>query len=324
MTIRFIATMLLLGIVSACSEKTRSLGTDQLDGANPDLYARVVNSHMHAAYLGMDDREYLADVLAEMDENNIEIAVLHINEPSDIDDWIKAAPGRFLAGPAFPCVKTGRNGHSSCSWDEGNWPSIAWLRENYENGTFAVMGEMTFVYAGISPSDPKMEQYWELAARLDIPVMVHINRGPPAETPSRPVGCCPKFDADLGNPELLRPVLEKHPHLRISLQHAGFPSLPELGDIDYIDETFALLRDYAGVYVDMTALNSVPPAFVHEAAVKQFLDRGYIDRIMMGTDNWDAAAIISRYQGFDFLSQEQKHGILYGNAARFFEIEPKR
>ena len=174
------------------------------------------------------------------------------------------------------------------------------------------------------PDDQKMEQYWELAAELDIPVMIHINRGPPAETPSRPVGCCPDFDADLGNPELLRAVLERYPHLRISLQHAGFPSLPELGDIDYIEETFSLLRDYPNVYVDMTALNSVPPAFIHEAAVKQFLDRGYIDRIMMGTDNWEAAPIISRYQGFDFLSQEQKRGILYGNAVRFLEIERNR
>jgi hypothetical protein len=279
---------------------------------------------MHAAYLGMDDRGYLADVLAEMDENNIAVSILHINEPSDIDDWIKAAPNRFLAGPSFPCVETGRDAHSSCSWDEGDWPSIAWLRTNYENGTFALMGEMTYIYAGISPSDPKMDRYWALAAELDIPVMVHINRGPPAGSPSRPVGCCPDFDADLGNPEMLRPILEKYPHLRISLQHAGFPALPELGGIDYIDETFSLLRDYANVYVDMTALNSVPPPFVHENAVKQFLERGYVDRIMMGTDNWEAAPIIARYESFDFLSEEQKRGILYDNAARFFQIEQDR
>jgi predicted TIM-barrel fold metal-dependent hydrolase len=183
------------------------------------------------------------------------------------------------------------------------------------------MGEMTYIYAGISPVDPKLDQYWALAAELDIPVMIHINRGPPAGSPSRPAGCCPDFNPDLGNPELLRPILEKYPHMRISLQHAGFPSLPELGGIDYIDETLALLRDYANVYVDMTALNSVPPAFVHESAVKQFLERGYADRIMMGTDNWEAAPIIARYENFDFLSEEQKRGILYRNAARFFQIE---
>ena len=85
-----------------------------------------------------------------------------------------------------------------------------------------------------------------------------------------------------------------------------------------------LVTVHINVYVDMTALNSVPPAFVHEDAVKQFLERGFIDRIMMGTDNWEAKPIITRYENFEFLTQEQKHGILYGNAMRFFRLESNK
>lgn len=286
--------------------------------------SKVFNAHMHAAYLSMNDAEYRADVLAEMDANNIGQAVLHISEPADIRDWGEAAPKRFLLSPSFPCFNSGRNGERSCAWDEGDWPSVAWLRTHYENGALSVMGELMYVYAGVSPTSAEMAPYWALAAELDIPVAVHINRGPPPDSPSRPADCCPNFNAELGNPELLRPILKRYPQLRLYLQHAGFPSAQEMGGFGFAEETFALLADYPGVYVDMTALNSVPPVFVHEAAVREFLERGFIDRIMIGTDNWPAEPIISRYAGFEFLDEKALRGILYDNAARFFRLESMR
>lgn len=306
-------------IMTSCSEKPTT-ASDQL-GITSDKTKRVFNAHMHAARLGMDDAIYRETVLAEMDGNNIEKSVLHISEPGDIEDWVLAAPDRFLAGPVFPCWTNENGTRSSCDWDGGNWPDLDWLRTQYESGVLKVMGEMFFVYAGIAPDDSRMDPYWALAEELDIPVAVHINRGPPPDTPSRPAGCCPDYNAGLGNPALLRPVLEKHPKLRIWLQHAGFPAMPMFDDIDYLEETYALMQDYPSVYADMTALNSVPPSFVHEAAVKDFLERGFIDRLMMGTDNWEASPIITRYEGFEFLSDEQKRGILYENASRFFRLK---
>ncbi len=280
-----------------------------------------INSHMHTTHIGFDDTEYRSKVLQEMDKNHIAKTILHINEPNDIETWIKVAPKRFLAGPSFPCFKKNNDGQHSCAWDEGIWPSIEWLTENYENGNFIIMGEMFFVYAGISPSDSKMDKYWKLAAEMDIPVMIHINRGPPKDSPIRSNGCCPKFNSELGNPELLRPILEQYPSLRISLQHAGFPALPSLDNIDYLEETFSLMRDYPNIYVDMTALNVVPPSFVHEAAVKAFLKEGFIDKIMMGSDNWPIAPIIERYKGFKFLTEKQKSGIFYNNIVRFIGLK---
>ena len=278
---------------------------------------RIINAHMHTSDLGQSDSEYLAEVLEEMECNGIEKTVLHLNEASDIDEWLRAAPGKFIAGPSFSCVPLGGGRSESCVWDAGEWPSVDWLRKQYESGVFSIMGEMMFVYTGISPSDSKMEDYWALAAELDIPVFVHINRGPPPNTPFRPSDCCPKFDSDLGNPQLFRPVLQKHPNLRIALQHAGIPVIPDLGDITYTEETFELLGEYPNVFVDMTITNSVFPKPVHEAAVRQFQQRGFLDRIMMGTDNLDAQSIIQRYESLDFLSVDEKAAILYENAARF-------
>ncbi len=303
----FLTTTLAL---SGCSSQaTQPSGTPQ-----------YVNAHMHASYLGDSDADYRADVLTDMRSNNIAVSVLHLNEASDIDDWVRAAPGKFLAGPSFPCFQSDASGRRSCVWDNGDWPSIEWLRTGYLNGDLAIMGELMLVYAGIAPTDARMDPYWALAAELDIPVAIHINRGPPKQSVSRPDGCCADFDADIGNPALLRPVLARHPGLRLILQHAGFPAIPDLGGIDYLDETFALLADFPKVYVDMTALNSFPPAFVHTEAVRQFKARGFLDRLMMGTDNWPTEAIIARYNGFDFLTPAQKADILGGNARRFFRL----
>ncbi len=281
----------------------------------------LINAHFHSAYLHMDDAAYLQTVLAEMDAHNISKSVLHIAEPSDLEDWVDAAPGRFLAGPAFPCWENDTGELHSCNWNGAAWPDLDWMRSNYEAGRMRVMGEMLFVYAGITPTDPRMSPYWDMAAELEIPVAVHINRGPPPNSPSRPAGCCPNYNADLGNPALLRPVLERHPDLKIWLQHAGFPAMPVFDDIDYTEETFAILSDYPNVYVDMTALNAAAPPHVHAAAIQDFIDRGFGDRIMMGTDNWEAAPILDRYHSFDFLSADQRRAILHDNAARFFAIE---
>lgn len=281
----------------------------------------IFNAHFHSARLQMDDNSYLQTVLEEMDAHDIAKSVLHIAEPSDLEDWVDAAPGRFLAGPTFPCWLNEAGNLQTCNWNGDAWPDIEWMRGNYEAGRLHVMGEMLFVYAGIAPTDPRMVPYWELASELDIPVAIHINRGPPPDSPSRPTGCCPKYNADLGNPALLRPILEQHPNLKIWLQHAGFPAMPIFENIDYTEETFALLADYPNIYVDMTALNAAAPPHIHAAAVQEFVDRGFEDRIMMGTDNWEAAPILERYRSFDFLSPEQRRAILHDNAARFFGLD---
>ena len=312
-------TLLVLILTLASCDQPQQESTDVVEGQASGH--TIINSHFHAAYLHMDDQAYLQTVLAEMEEHRIAKSVLHIAEPSDLEDWVDAAPGKFLAGPAFPCWKNETGDFQSCNWNENAWPDLEWMRQNYQTGRMQVMGEMFFVYAGVAPTDPRMAPYWTLAEEMGVPVAIHINRGPPPNSPSRPEGCCPNYNADFGNPALLRPVLEKHPNLKIWLQHAGFPAMPMFDDIDYLEETFALLSDYPNIYVDMTALNAAAPSPFHASAVQEFVGRGFGDRIMMGTDNWEAAPIIDRYNSFEFLSGDQKRAILHGNAATFFNIE---
>lgn len=282
-----------------------------------------INSHMHAAPLGRDDAAYREHVLAEMDAHDIGYSVLHLFEPADVAVWLDGAPGRFLAGPVFPCWHRDDGTPFLCDWDGSAFPDIDWLRTQYETGAFEIMGELTFNYAGIGPDDPRMAPYWALAAEHDIPVAVHINPGPPAGSRSRPEGCCPHYDEEIGNPDGLRPVLARHPDLRVWLQHAGMPLTPAGGPV-YDAETLALLDDYPNVYVDMSILNAIAPAELHADVLRRFIERGHADRIMMGTDNVPAAPIFARYESFDFLTEAQRDAILGGNARRFFAPELAR
>ena len=315
--------VLLLSMVSCSRESAAPADPAPDTGTETAPDAPIINAHMHSAYLGMDDADYLQDVLKEMDDNGVQLAVLHLNEPGDIEDWINAAPGRFLAGPVFPCFVENTQGARSCVWDQGDWPSVEWLRERYADGTFSIMGEMLFVYAGIAPDDPRMSAYWALAAEFDVPVFVHINRGPPPDSMARPTGCCPDFDPDLGNPELLRTVLTQYPQLRVVLQHTGFPAMPEFDGIDYLDETYAILGDFPNVYVDLTALNAAAPPEVHEAALIDLIERGFGDRILFGSDNWEMAPILKRYESFASISEADRRNIFFENAHRFLRLDDR-
>jgi predicted TIM-barrel fold metal-dependent hydrolase len=37
---------------------------------------------------------------------------------------------------------------------------------------------MTTQYEGVEPDDPRLEPYWALAEKLDVPVQIHVGTGP--------------------------------------------------------------------------------------------------------------------------------------------------
>jgi predicted TIM-barrel fold metal-dependent hydrolase len=60
------------------------------------------------------------------------------------------------------------------------------------------------------------------------------------------------------------------------------------------------------------------PESLHRQLLKNFIDAGLEDRLMLGTDNMPLGAILNRLNGFEFLSEQQRTKINYENAARFF------
>jgi len=243
------------------------------------------------------------------------LSLLHINEQGDVAGWLQPAPGRFIGGPAMPCPQTpGKAPFYRCFADSKGWPDLSWLEQEMAAGRIGLLGEMLFVYAGVHPDDRKMAPYWALAAKYDVPVAVHINRGPSATSGLRG----PAFDEEMGNPALLRPVLARHPRLRILMQHVGTggPELPP-----FTAEIESLLRAHSNVSFDMSIFNSVATTEAHDAELKRLIDAGFGDRIMFGSDTRPAAPILRRLEQIDWLTASQRRAILYDNAARFLRLD---
>jgi hypothetical protein len=274
----------------------------------------IIDLHRHTPWPGDSDDEGLALIQETLRAHNVVASALFITGREDIAHYRGDGRTRFLLSPMFPCPALTAQ-RKWCSVDaEGPMPDAAWVEQQLTAGTLAGIGELVFNYAGIAPDDPAMADYWALAARHDVPAFVHIGRGPgPGQGPRRHEGCCPDYQADYGNPTLLRPVLQRHPRLRMVLQHAGF---------DYVDETLSLLRDFPNVHVDMSVLNSVGPRALHDASLRRLVSAGFASRIVLGSDDQDYAPIIERIEGATFLTPEQRRGIYYDNAARFLRLDP--
>lgn len=282
--------------------------------------APIIDVHWHAPRPAIDDEEARAKRLAEMDTNNVVLSLLYMTEPGDLEDWTEAVPGRFLAGPALPCWPNSAGPAFYCFIESGGWPDLAWLEQELASGRIGLLGEMLFNYANVAPDDPRMEPYWALAAKYDVPVAVHTGRGPGPGQGPRDETCCPGYNEAYGNPDRLRPVLAKHPGLRVILQHFGAGDPP--AHSYFFEEAIALLRDHPSVYVDMTIMNSIAPAPAHEAVLKSLVDAGFGDRILFGSDNLPVGMIVERMEAIDWLTPEQRHAIYYGNAARFLRLDP--
>ena len=191
-------------------------------------------------------------------------------------------------------------------------PPLDHLRELIDERKVQVMGEVMLQYAGIVPSDPAFEPYWALAEEKDIPVGIHIGPGPAG---SVDVWGDKQYRASLTDPELLEPVLIRHPKLRVYVMHAGWPMA---------DRMIQMLYTYPRLYVDVAVIDWYLPRKEFHQYLKRLVDAGFGSRIMFGSDQmvWPAMieVAIESIQSADFLTPRQKRDILYNNAARFFRM----
>ena len=246
------------------------------------------------------DAAVLAGTLEAMEKYNI-IGVVS-GEPERIARWRAAAPQRII--PAFDFRLPGTSGARHVKPR-----TIEQLRAHHRAGAFKVLGEIMAQYEGVAVTDPRLEPYWSLAEELDVPVAIHMGPGEPGQ---------PYYGAyrvALGNPLLLEEVLVRHPRLRVSIMHAGYPMAEALR---------ALMFSHPQVYVDIGSIVYTEPRPAFYAFLKDIVDAGYGDRIMFGSDQMIWPGIIGpaveSIEQAPFLTAAQKRDIFYNNAARFLRL----
>jgi uncharacterized protein len=275
----------------------------------------IIDIHRHAPWPGDPDAEGLKLIRDEMRANDVVASVLMITGREDVGIYEGEDGVRFILSPMFPCPPLTSTRKWCFTETPGMMPDADWLDRELSAGKLQGIGELAFNYAGLHPDDPKMAPFWALAAKHDVPAFVHSGRGPEAgQGPRRHAGCCPDYRPEYGNPALLRPILLRHSGLRLVLLHVGF---------DHLDETIALMRDFPNVYADMSVLNSVGPRDLHDSSLRRLVEAGLSDRIMLGSDDFGYGPIIERIEGAAFLTEAQRRGIYYDNAARFLRL-PRR
>ncbi len=272
------------------------------DEAIPDI-ANPANGKKPGVKTGEEHRQA---VLAELKRLNIVKGVVSGGSGDRLAAairWRDGDPGRFIAG-------AGIRGS-----EDTPLPPLDVLKKGFQSGQLGVLGEVTAEYAGATLGDPRYEPYLALAEQLDVPVALHTGVGPPGISYDE---CCRGFRVALGNPILLEDVLNRHPKLRLSLMHMGWP---------YLQETIAMLFEYPQVYVDVGAGDWLLPRAEFHAYLNALMRAGFGKRILFGSDQmyWPEGIglAVEGVESAAFLTATDKRDIFYNNAVRFLKLDEK-
>lgn len=241
--------------------------------------------------------EHRRQTIAMLEKHNIVLAVIDGRTPAVVDAWEQDRAGGIIRGLRF--------------FNPEKDPDVDRFEQWVKAGTIELFGEVGTTYAGYSPSDPVLDPYWEICEQYDIPVAIHTGGSFPGIHLSNP-----QFRLRYGDPFLVEDILVNYPDLSVYLMHAGG---------HFYERAAMLMVQYPNLYVDIAVLNWVPEA---SHFLKPFLKlaKAYdvLDRVMYGSDQmrWPEAmdTAIQNIQSIDFLTQAEKRGIFYGNAARFLNL----
>ena len=247
------------------------------------------------------DDQLLRETIDAMERLNIYGVVS--GEPGLMATWQAAAPDRILPAVDYRLPGTPGARHVGVR-------SIGDLRRLHAQGRLRVIGEIMAQYEGVALDDPRMEPLWALAEELDVPVAIHFGPGEPGQ-PYSGGG----YRVALADPATLEQVLVRHPRLRVSLMHAGYP---------FADRTRALLFSYPHLHVDIGGIVYTEPRPAFYRFLQELVEAGYGDRIMFGSDQmiWPGVieAAVRIVEEAPFLNSAQKRDIFYNNAARFLRL----
>jgi predicted TIM-barrel fold metal-dependent hydrolase len=237
------------------------------------------------------DEDILKFTLKAIEKFNIVKALISDQDLNTVYAWKSKAPDKYLPGIVIS--------HPIIS-------DIDLIRKEIKSGNIKILGEITTQYSGLSPDDPVLAPYFDLAEELDILVQTHsTGSGGPSST----------FSIQAGNPLHLENVLRNRPGLRIYLENAGWPFTAEMA---------ALVYRYPNVYADLSTYTWIMPRSTFYKHLKELIDMGLSNRLMFGSNQmmWPEVIEIGikAIQEAGFLGEEPKRDIFYNNGAKFLRL----
>jgi uncharacterized protein len=211
--------------------------------------------------------------------------------------WRRHVPGRYWIAVDF---------------SDFGLPPLDELEALVREDRVQLFAEIAPQYDGEKPGAERLEQYFALAERLEVPVGFHLGEGPAG---GAHVMSDSRYSPAAGRPLDLDPLLSRHPKLRLYVMHYGSP---------LVEEMIALLYSHPNVYVDVAQNNWGFPRAHFYRQLQQLVDAGFAKRILFGSDQmiWPETIpiAIETIEQAPFLSELQKRDILYNNAARFLRL----
>ncbi len=275
----------------------------------------IIDMHFHITK-GFEDNEVYNNRKVDIDSAKIDWTIEDYNKNNVVlalgggtlkyANMYTETDSLFWAGLVFPCMKTVKQ-DEPC---DKEFFSESELRKIYKNGKLKSLGESMFNYYGIPPTDKRLEPYWKIAEEFNVPIGIHADSGPPLERINKEKR--PNYNPSFANPELLKPILAKHPNLKIYLLHYGG---------GYSEQALELMKLYPQIYCEISAVSLFMPKEVWEPNVKKLFNEGFGGRLMFASDYFGTVRKhIEIIYNIDWLTEEQKRDIYYNNAARFLNL----
>ena len=295
------------------------LAVGALTGSIACAQTRVIDMHIHS-YSGADfgEREPASDHYGVRGSANAEDHRLETTQAFEKHNIVKAmVSGSPESVEAWAAEDTGGRvirGVLMFHPDDFGMDTLR-FEQLIRDGKLEVFGELGPYYSGTTLSDAVWQPYLRICEKYDIPVAVHTGGGDPGGTYS----WAPKARLALGDPYLIEDVLVRYPRLRLYLMHGGGEDWPE--------HALRMMAYYPQLYIDLAVLLWVEPNTQRYATelLRNIKEAGYLDRVMFGSDQmiWPYAIgkSIDFLNSLDFLTEAEKEGIFYGNAARFLRLD---
>lgn len=174
-------------------------------------------------------------------------------------------------------------------------------------------GLKLYPHSGFYPNTEALFETYELAQDRGIPVLCHTG-----------IKAHPMQHMVYNDPLYLDEVAVKFPRLKLVIMHAGYP---------WVKNALMVSRLNENVWIDFTFLDVLEYTFreegLLESTVKQFARVLGTDRLIWGSEGWDLGLpmfedegvarvqkCIGKLLSLDFLTDDEKEKILYGNACR--------